>query len=86
MTQFIFTFLNGLTLAGLYFLVASGLTLIFGLMRVINLAHGAFYLLAGYVSWTIADKTDNWFYGAVAGALTLGVFGTLVYVLLLRKF
>jgi branched-chain amino acid transport system permease protein len=55
-------------------------------MRVINLAHGAFYLLAGYVSWTIADKTDNWFYGAVAGALTLGVFGTLVYVLLLRKF
>jgi len=85
-TQFIFTFLNGLTLAGLYFLVASGLTLIFGLMRVINLAHGAFYLLAGYVSWTIADKTDNWFYGAVAGALTLGVFGTLVYVLLLRKF
>ena len=86
MTQFIFTFLNGLTLAGLYFLVASGLTLIFGLMRVINLAHGAFYLLAGYVSWTVADKTDNWFYGAVAGALTLGVFGTLVYVLLLRKF
>ena len=60
MTQFIFTFLNGITLAGLYFLVASGLTLIFGLMRVINLAHGAFYLLAGYVSWTIADKTDNW--------------------------
>lgn len=84
--QFIFTFLNGITLAGLYFLVASGLTLIFGLMRVINLAHGAFYLLAGYVSWTVADKTDNWFYGALAGSLTVGVFGTLVYVLLLRKF
>lgn len=86
MTQFIFTFLNGITLAGLYFLVASGLTLIFGLMRVINLAHGAFYLLAGYISWTIADKTNNWFLGAVVGALSLGVFGTLVYVLLLRKF
>jgi len=86
MTQFIFTFLNGITLAGLYFLVASGLTLIFGLMRVINLAHGAFYLLAGYISWTVADKTDNWFFGAVAGALSLGVTGTLIYVLLLRKF
>lgn len=86
MTQFVFTFLNGITLAGLYFLVASGLTLIFGLMRVINLAHGAFYLLAGYISWTVADKTNNWFYGAVVGALSLGVFGTLVYVLLLRKF
>lgn len=86
MTQFIFTFLNGITLAGLYFLVASGLTLIFGLMRVINLAHGAFYLLAGYISWTVADKTNNWLYGAIAGAISLAVFGTLVYVFLLRKF
>jgi len=86
MTQFIFTFLNGVTLAGLYFLVASGLTLIFGLMRVINLAHGGFYLLAGYISWTVTDKTGNWLYGALAGALVLGIFGTLVYVSLLRKF
>jgi branched-chain amino acid transport system permease protein len=86
MTRFIFTFLNGITLAGLYFLVASGLTLIFGLMRVINLAHGAFYLLAGYISWTVADKTDNWFYGVLAGTLSLGVFGTLIYIVLLRKF
>lgn len=86
MTQFVFTFLNGITLAGLYFLVASGLTLIFGLMRVINLAHGAFYLLAGYISWTVVDKTNNWFLGAVVGSLALGIFGTLIYVLLLRKF
>lgn len=86
MTQFVFTFLNGITLAGLYFLVASGLTLIFGLMRVINLAHGAFYLLAGYISWTVVDKTNNWFFGAVVGSLALGIFGTLIYVLLLRKF
>lgn len=86
MTQFIFTFLNGITLAGLYFLVASGLTLIFGLMRVINLAHGAFYLLAGYISWTVTDSTGNWFLGVLAGAAFLAVFGTLVYVVLLRKF
>ncbi|MEN9679973.1 MAG: hypothetical protein RLZ57_1102, partial [Actinomycetota bacterium] len=50
MAQFIFTLLNGLTIAGLYFLVASGLTLIFGLMRVINMAHGGFYLLSGYLA------------------------------------
>jgi branched-chain amino acid transport system permease protein len=85
-TQIIFTFLNGITLAGLYFLVASGLTLIFGLMRVINLAHGAFYLLAGYISWTVTDVTGNWFLGILAGAVALAVFGTVVYVLLLRKF
>jgi branched-chain amino acid transport system permease protein len=86
LTRFIFTLLNGLTLAGLYFLVASGLTLIFGLMRVINLAHGAFYLLAGYISWNVVDKTDNWFLGILLGALSLGIFGTLVYLILLRKF
>ena len=40
--------LNGITLGGLYFLVASGFTLIFGLMRNVNLAHGSIYLLGGY--------------------------------------
>ena len=86
MTRFVFTFLNGITLAGLYFLVASGLTLIFGLMRVINLAHGAFYLLAAYVSWTFADKTHNWIVGAIASSLLLALLGTLLYIILLRKF
>jgi len=42
--------LNGVTAAGLYFVVASGFTLIFGLMRVVNMAHGAFFLLGGYVA------------------------------------
>jgi branched-chain amino acid transport system permease protein len=86
MTRFVFTFLNGITLAGLYFLVASGLTLIFGLMRVINLAHGAFYLFGAYVSWTVADKTENWIVGALAAALTIGIIGTFIYVVFLRKF
>jgi branched-chain amino acid transport system permease protein len=45
---FILVSLNGLTLAGLYFLVASGFTLIFGLMRVVNMAHGSLYMLAGF--------------------------------------
>ena len=42
--------LNGVTAAGLYFVVASGFTLIFGLMRVVNMAHGAFFLLGGYIA------------------------------------
>src|SRR5271157_929749 len=41
--------LNGITLGGLYFLVASGFTLIFGLMKNVNLAHGTLYLLGGYI-------------------------------------
>ena len=48
--DFVITLLNGVTAAGLYFVVASGFTLIFGLMRVVNMAHGAFFLLGGYVA------------------------------------
>jgi branched-chain amino acid transport system permease protein len=48
--DFLITVLNGVTAAGLYFVVSSGFTLIFGLMRVVNMAHGAFFLLGGYVA------------------------------------
>ena len=51
--DFLITVLNGVTAAGLYFVVASGFTLIFGLMRVVNMAHGAFFLLGGYVALKI---------------------------------
>jgi branched-chain amino acid transport system permease protein len=51
--DFFITVLNSLTLAGLYFVVASGFTLIFGLMRVVNMAHGAFFLLGGYIALKI---------------------------------
>jgi branched-chain amino acid transport system permease protein len=52
--------LSGITLGALYFLVASGFTLIFGLMRNINLAHGSLYLLGGYLGFEIADRTGSW--------------------------
>ena len=48
--DFFITLLNGLTAAALYFVVATGFTLIFGLMRVVNMAHGAFFLLGGYIA------------------------------------
>src|SRR5690606_8816259 len=51
---------NGITLGGLYFLVASGFTLIFGLMKNVNLAHGSLYLLGGYVGYFAADITGYW--------------------------
>src|SRR5260370_3308691 len=50
--------LNGLTLAALFFVVAAGFTLIFGLMRVVNMAHGSLYLLAGYIAFTLQG---NWY-------------------------
>ena len=57
--------LNGITLGGLYFLVASGFTLIFGLMRNVNLAHGSIYLLGGYFGYLAVDATGSWLLGFV---------------------
>ena len=54
MAQVLVIALNGLTLAAVYFLVASGLTLIFGLMRVITMAHGTSFLLGGYIGYVVA--------------------------------
>src|SRR3982751_2180969 len=65
---FILITLNGLTLAGLYFISASGLTLIFGLLRVTNLAHGALFLLGGYLALTlIQDAGVHWWLSPRSG-------------------
>src|SRR5580698_4573499 len=57
--------INGIPLGGLYFLVASGFTLIFGLMRNVNLAHGSIYLLGGYFGYLAVDATGWWLLGFV---------------------
>ena len=61
--EFLVTLLDGLTFAGLMFVVASGFTLIFGLMRTVNMAHGALFLLAAYIAidlqQTMVGKTRN---------------------------
>jgi branched-chain amino acid transport system permease protein len=82
--QFVSTFLNGVTLAALYFLVASGFTLVFGLMRNVNLAHGSLYLLGAYVGWEVGDATDMWLLAVAAGFLTAALVGFLLQVLVFR--
>src|ERR1700730_3794860 len=85
MKLFLLTFLNGLTLAALYFLVASGFTLVFGLMRNINLAHGSLYLLGAYIGYTAGDLTESWFVAVVAGTVATTVIGLLMQVLIFRR-
>jgi branched-chain amino acid transport system permease protein len=51
---------GGITLGALYFLVAAGFTLIFGLMRNVNLAHGSLYLLGGYLGFEVSERTGSW--------------------------
>jgi branched-chain amino acid transport system permease protein len=71
--QFLVVTLNGVTLAALFFVVASGFTLIFGLMRVVNMAHGALYLFGGYIALEMQNK---WFVEETGGGgFTLGVGG-----------
>src|SRR5258705_13178629 len=67
--------MNGLTLAALYFLVASGFTLVFGLMRNVNLAHGSLYLLGAYVGYVVGEWTGSWLLAVAprfAGAAPFG--------------
>ena len=79
-TFFFIQLLNGLQYGLLLFLVASGLTLIFGIMGIVNLAHGSFYMLGAYLAWSLASKT-----GSLALAILLGVALTVVIGLLLER-
>ena len=73
--------LNGITLAALFFVVASGFTLIFGLMRVVNMAHGSLYLLGGYLA---LEMQDAWFKDDTGLGLSLSGTGGTEYDLLGR--
>jgi branched-chain amino acid transport system permease protein len=85
MRLFLLTLLNGLTLAALYFIVASGFTLVFGLMRNVNLAHGSLYLLGGYVGWGVARLSGNWFLGVGAGFLSMAIVGLVLQWTIFRR-
>ncbi len=81
---FFTTLLNGLTLGALYFIVAAGFTLVFGLMRNVNLAHGSLYLLGGYVGFVVAERTGWWLLALAAGFAAAALVGLLIQALILR--
>jgi branched-chain amino acid transport system permease protein len=98
--DFLITLLNGVTAAALYFIVASGFTLIFGLMRVVNMAHGAFFLFGGYLALNFQRDMvgeggalglssaqvsfSQWFLPLVGAGLIVGGVGLLMQQLFLR--
>lgn len=73
---------NGLTFAALLFLVASGFTLIFGLMRIVNLAHGAIYLMGGYVAYAAATASGSFLLGLLAAIVAVALLGLVTQSLL----
>jgi branched-chain amino acid transport system permease protein len=82
---FLKTFLNGLTLASLYFIVASGFTLVFGLMRNVNLAHGSLFLVGAYVGWIVGDLTSSWLLAVLAGFISSAVLGVVIQIIVFRR-
>ena len=81
---FLSALLNGITLGGLYFLVASGFTLIFGLMRNVNLAHGSLYLFGGYFGFEIASWTGSWIFALVASFVIVALLGIVLQYTIFR--
>ena len=74
----LFQILNGLTFAALLFIVASGFTLIFGLLRIVNLAHGALYLIVGLAGYSTAQASGSFLLGALVAMALVAVLGGLL--------
>ena len=79
MEYWLIQILNSITLGMLLFLLASGFTIVFGLMQIANLAHGGLYLLGGYLCYTVTKYTGNFFFGVASGMLFVGIIGVVVY-------
>jgi len=75
---------NALSLGCVYALFALGFTLVFGLMRNVNLAHGSLYLLGAYVGWIVGEHTGSWLLAVAAGFLSAAVVGLLMQVFIFR--
>ncbi|CAN5829763.1 branched-chain amino acid ABC transporter permease [soil metagenome] len=85
MRFWVFQTLNGLTTGALLFFLASGLTVIFGLMRILNLAHGALFLFGGFVGITVGDRTGSFVLAVLAGAVSAGILGLIIQQLFSRS-
>ncbi|MBC7583513.1 ABC transporter permease [Tardiphaga sp. vice352] len=88
LSSFFFQAINGLSSASGLFFVAAGLSLIFGVTRIVNIAHGSLYMIGTYIAYTIATKLGGplgFWGGIVATAVLVGVIGAIIEILLLRR-
>src|SRR5437867_11204390 len=77
--------LNGISFGALLFILAAGLSLIFGMMDVVNLAHGAFYMLGAYITLTVVQRTGQFWLALVLAPLLIGALGLVLEPRLLRR-
>ena len=86
LANFLIQLLNSVQYGLLLFMLAAGLTLIFGIMGVVNLAHGSFYMLGAYLAWFLSTATGSFTVAVLAGALLAVLFGLLLERVLFRYF
>jgi branched-chain amino acid transport system permease protein len=82
---FLNALLGGITLGALYFLVAAGFTLIFGLMRIVNLAHGSLFMIGGYLGYEIATASDSWLLAFPIVFIVVALIGLLMQHFIFSK-
>jgi branched-chain amino acid transport system permease protein len=78
-------FYYSISYAAVLFLLASGLSLIFGVMKIVNMAHGSYYLLAGYIAYTTMKITNSFLLGAAVGFLGIALLGIFMERVFLRR-
>lgn len=85
MTFWVLQILNGMSFGMLLFLLASGLSLIFGLLKILNLTHGSFYLFGGYIGLTVYSKTGSFVFAVLAASIVVALVGIVIERVLLRR-
>ncbi len=86
LANFLIQLLNSVQYGLLLFMLAAGLTLIFGIMGVVNLAHGSFYMLGAYLAWSLSSMTGSFTLAIIGGAVLSVIFGLALERLLFRHF
>src|SRR5689334_3254499 len=85
-SNFLSQLFNGLALGALLALISSGLTIIYGTLGVLNLAHGAMFMLGGYAGYVAYQATGSFIVAVIAGTLFLGIVGILMERVVIRYF
>jgi branched-chain amino acid transport system permease protein len=78
--------LSGISFAAVLFLLTSGLSLIFGVMNIVNVSHGAYYLLGGYIGLSVYEVTGSFFIALLGGGFAIAIIGILMHRFFLRSF
>lgn len=85
MEEWAIRILSGVTYGGLLFILASGFTLGLGIMNIVNIAHGALYLVTAYLAWTVIQETNNFIIAIIICSLAGGALALAMYAALLKR-